>query len=84
MLSSKHPTVKLVYFATSFEGLREKYLGCCSAPGAAEEEKIEAEEVDEALSAKGDVWSCGVILCLIMTGRLPSFHDPQVEGGTVG
>jgi len=77
LLSSNHKVLKIADFGlAAFEPNFDMCKTSCGSPHYASPEIIAGKKYDGRLS---DVWSCGVILYSLVTGRLP-FEDANLAG----
>jgi len=77
LLSSNHKVLKIADFGlAAFEPNFDMCKTSCGSPHYASPEIIAGKKYDGSLNA---IWSCGVILYSLVTGRLP-FEDPNLAG----
>jgi serine/threonine-protein kinase HSL1 (negative regulator of Swe1 kinase) len=75
LLSANHKVLKIADFGlAAFEPELSMCKTSCGSPHYASPEIIAGKKYDGSLS---DVWSCGVILYSLVTGRLP-FEDQNL------
>lgn len=71
LLDKTHKIIKVIDFGVS----RRINNNTCKENGIGTLEYIAPEIVEGVILPKSDIWSCGVILLMMLTGRIPSYKE---------